>query len=90
MSVSYHSYTVIGIEIDPKSLYKDRESRACDCDFKGDINNPPNFCDHCGEKFIETENWPIDGYHEDNEFLGFDIAYNTDRERERERSLEKL
>lgn len=25
MSVSYYSYTVIGIEIDPKSLYKDRE-----------------------------------------------------------------
>lgn len=81
MGADYHSYSVLGVEIDPEKLYTKKTQRACSCDIECYKDTPPKFCTNCGNPFLETVKWPIDGWDEDKDFRGLKIVFGTDRER---------
>ena len=82
MGASYTAYTIVGVEIDIDSLTTDDKVRSCSCEVVFDANNPPQFCEMCGEKFMTDEDADVEGFNRDDEQLfGLDLVWNTNQER---------
>jgi hypothetical protein len=79
MGTDWHSYAVIGFEINVEKLYTVRDIRSCRCVVEFDENKPPNFCSLCGEDFMEEERCPIDDYDEYDKIKDLAIAFGTDQ-----------
>ena len=78
MGVDYYSYLVVGCSIDEDKLKIPTKVRACDCNV--DKIEDMKFCSKCGEEVWKEDYDLIEGYEEDESFLGFDLVYNTDNE----------
>lgn len=85
MSVSYSSYAVIGVKIDPKKLVITEKVRNCSCEVKN--IEKKKFCSSCGKKVFVEEDTYIPQYDDDAHkkdfpfyysLCGFPLIYNTD------------
>ena len=77
MSVSCYSYLVIGCMIDENKFKIPTKVRACTCNVDG-IENM-NFCPDCGEEVWEEDYDFVEGYEEQESFLGIPIVFDTDQ-----------
>ena len=76
MGVDYSSYVVIGCKVDEKKFRINKKVRGCDC--KVDNIENMKFCSNCSKKVWEEDYDFIEGYEEDESFLGIPLVYNTD------------
>lgn len=78
MGADYYSYLIVGCSVDEDKFKIPTKVRACKCDV--DKIEDMKFCPKCGEE-VWTEDYDlIEGYEEDESFLGLDLVYNTDNE----------
>ena len=70
MSIYFYAHTLIGVVIDDEKLYTRKTVKAFDHDYTEDINYSPI----TGEKLWTEEEWPINGYDEEENLFGYELV----------------